>query len=154
MKKLVLLFLSFVISLSFLGCNGENNVGGNTSENVLTVALGQSTAYFTEDDVALYPILGDTPYEGEYVEKRIKIVFSNAEKIALAFRSENEIPAGLKFTVNNGEVKDFSSGEFYVADVEKADTELTVKIKMWLSKDASDQIADTQFGFSIEAMGE
>ena len=171
MKKFLVLIVMCLVALSLFGCsvsgsgngggdggndgNGGNggNGGGGNSETTLTVVLGQTAAYFTDDDVALYPIQGESPYEGEYIEKTIKVEFSGVTRIALAFESASAVPSGLKFTVNNGEVKDFALGEFYTAEVEEGETECKVKVKVWLAGDASEDLAGTAFEFSIKAMG-
>lgn len=147
MKK-ILTITVLIIALLFIGGCAKSD-----DEIILSIDDGGS-AIFKTTDMALLPILGAVPVEGEAIEKVIVLKFSNATKVGIAFENEGSIPQGLMYSIDEGDAHRWQSGEVYAKDVRESDTELRVKLKVWLSGDAPIEIAGTVFQFNITAMAE
>ena len=138
-----------LVSLTALACSDGRNSGTATAD--VAVAFGQSAAYFTSSDNAIRPIAGKLPGEGEAVEKVITVKFSGAETVGLALNYEGTAPEGLYYSVNSGEAHAFNGGDIISAQVDGRDVEKRFRLMIWLSNDASGDIAGRSFTFTIAA---
>lgn len=78
MKK-ILTITVLIIALLFIGGCAKSD-----DEIILSIDDGGS-AIFKTTDMALLPISGAVPVEGEAIEKVIVLKFSNATKVGIAF---------------------------------------------------------------------
>lgn len=147
MKK-ILMITVLIIALLFIGGCAKSD-----DEIILSIDDGGS-AIFSATDMALLPISGDVPVKGESIEKVIVLKFSNATKVGIAFENKGSIPQGLMCSIDEGDAHQWQTGEVFVKDVRKSDTELRVKLNVWLSSNAPIEIAGTVFQFNITAMAE
>lgn len=117
----------------------------------ITLSFDKTEAYF-QSTTPLYPIMGDTPAEGDPVESATVVMNSDiAVRMVLTLKYDEGQAAipGLVVSVNDGAAIDFTDGAVLYTGAE-AQTSCTLSLEIYLEKDSPVENAGKSLGFSLE----
>lgn len=144
-KGLVILAILVLFGIFAVGCK-------ESSEQKIGLSFDRSTAYF-EGQSALYPIAGDTPADGEAVERAVVTVRSDKAvemSLTISFAENSDVIEGLAVVVNGAAPAPVTDGmQLYRSDT--AETQAEISLTFFIRKDAplTDRGKTLQFVFAL-----